>query len=179
VQGQAARPAQQRDAPPVAVPSSEPMIGVDIGIPAPSRRINPSPQTQTRSLTVLAVAGVAVILILVLAFVISRLGGGSDSPGAEAATGTGTPGATVTGTAGTAQATATSGIEIAPGIVPDLRGITADRARLAVQEGGWKINELHQKSTVQKNNVIEQSPVPGAQWPEGSIISLVISDGPS
>ena len=54
----------------------EPTIGVDIGIPAPARRIKTDPAAQARSMTVLIVAATAIIAVVVLAVAISRLGGG-------------------------------------------------------------------------------------------------------
>jgi hypothetical protein len=51
---------------------------VDIGVPAPARRLKTDPAAQARSMTVLVVAIGAIAGVVLLAFAISRLGG--DNP---------------------------------------------------------------------------------------------------
>src|SRR5690349_9201468 len=61
---------------------SEPVIGVDIGVPPPSRRLNTDPAAQTRSVVIAVVAIGAVLAVVLLALLISNLGGsGSATPG--------------------------------------------------------------------------------------------------
>ncbi|MCC6381008.1 MAG: helix-turn-helix domain-containing protein [Dehalococcoidia bacterium] len=157
----------------------EPMIGVDIGVPAPARRLKTDPAAQTRSMTVLVIAVGAVIAVVVLAFLISRLGGGDDAGGATPPTGTSSPAGARTSTADVSSAAATSGLQTTRGVVPDVKGQTAATARLAIQEAGFSAREQHApSSTVPKGSVADQAPAGGLEQPEGSNVIIVVSDGP-
>ena len=57
-------------------PDWEPVIGVDIGVPNPARRIKTDPAAQTRSAVVAIVAVGVVLGAVLLALLISNLGGG-------------------------------------------------------------------------------------------------------
>jgi transcriptional regulator with XRE-family HTH domain len=153
---------------------SEPTIGVDIGVPSPANRIKGDPAAQTRALAVAGAALAAVILVVLIAFLISRLGGGS----------TPTPkvGLSSTQVASVASATTPvssgpSGLPTTKGIVPDVKGQTADIARKAIAEAGYTATEMHKNSSTAKNTVIDQAPAPGIQQDGGAVI-IVISDGP-
>ncbi|MGH2634160.1 MAG: helix-turn-helix domain-containing protein, partial [Tepidiformaceae bacterium] len=71
------RPARER---PARERPLEPMIGVDIGVPAPARRIKTDPAAQQRSMLIGAVAVGVVLVVIVFAYLLSSLGGGSNSP---------------------------------------------------------------------------------------------------
>lgn len=188
------QPRQERPSPPPAprpqprpeptVPAAhedgwEPMIGVDIGVPAPARRLKTDPAAQTRSMTVLVIAVAAVVAVVVLAFAISRLDGGDNAGGVAPPTGTSSPAGARTSTAAGTSAAATSGIETTRGVVPDVKGQTATVARLAIQEAGFSAREQHARSsTVPKGSVMDQAPVAGFEQPEGSNVIIVLSDGP-
>lgn len=173
----ARRPEQ---APPSRPPSQarempmEPMIGVDIGVPA--RRIKTDPAAQTRSAVIAIVAVGAILAVVLLAFLISNLGSADTPLGTE-------PGATATedaeSTAG-ANTPAPSGLAgIQRGIVPDLQGKTAEVAKLAIVEAGFRVDERSEKSsTVERGLVITQGPAGGVQWREGDLVFIVVSEGP-
>lgn len=177
---QAQQPAGQRQQPqraaaPSAPPERELTIGVDIGVPAPSRRIKPDAAANARTLTVLAVAAGAVILVILAALLISNLGGddGGNTPA------TGTPGGSATtGAAATANGTqAVSGLTVTPGVVPNVIGETVTTAALAIQEAGFVARENHKKDNAPKGTVIDQSSA-GTSLALGSTVIIVVSDGP-
>jgi cytoskeleton protein RodZ len=174
-QTQRSQSAPTRQAPVEPELPMEPVIGVDIGVPAPARRIKADPAAQTRSVMIAVVAIGAVLAVVLLAFLISNLGGGPSTPG---------PGASATGAAtGSAGPTtgptlAPSGIQTTPGVVPSLTGLTAEKARAAISEAGFKSNETHAKNAATKGTVFDQSPAAGGSLPVGKTVTIVISDGP-
>lgn len=166
----------------------EPTIGIDIGVPAPARRLKTDPAAQARTMTVVLVAIGAIAAITIIAFLISRLGGdGGDTnggglfPGSDPKTTTGLPtsagGAQPTqATGGSANPTvAVAGVE--RGKVPDVRGQKIDQAKAMMTAAGYIVRELHQPHAEAKNTVFEQSPAPGVEWAVGSEVTLVVSDG--
>ncbi len=155
----------------------EPTIGVDIGVPSPAHRIKADPAAQTRALLVAGVALGAVVLVVVVAFLISRLGGGDSGTALNPKIGT--PPAQVTQPANAASPapSGTSGLPTTRGIVPDVKGQTADIARKALAEAGYTVTEMHKSSSTARNTVIDQAPAPGIQQDGGTVI-IVISDGP-
>jgi cytoskeleton protein RodZ len=172
-QGHQVTPARQ--APAKAEFPLEPVIGIDIGVATPARRIKTDPAAQTRSLTIAVVAIGAVLAVVLLAFLISNLGGGSSTPGANAgATGVSTLSAGPT----SGPTLAPSGIQTTPGVIPALAGLTAEKARAAISEAGFKSAELHAKNAAVKGTVIDQSPAAGGNQPVGQTVTIVISDGP-
>jgi cytoskeleton protein RodZ len=154
---------------------SEPTIGVDIGVPSPANRIKADPAAQTRALAVAGAALAAVILVVLIAFLISRLGGGGNpsTPKVGLSSSPLTQVASVT----TPVSSGTSGLPTTKGIVPDVKGQTADIARKAIAEAGYTATEMHKNSSTAKNTVIDQAPAPGIQQDGGAVI-IVISDGP-
>jgi hypothetical protein len=150
------------------------MIGVDIGVPVPARKIKQDPAAQTRSLTILVVAVAAIIGVILLALIISRLGGGDANGGNPNATATLAANSTKTA----ATATSSSGLAVTPGKVPDLVGTTVDKARLAITEAGFVVKELHQKDAAAKNTIVNQAPSPNADLAAGQTVTIVVSDGP-
>lgn len=167
----------------------EPMIGVDIGVSSPARRINTDPAAQTRSLAILVVAIGAVVAVMLLAFAISNCGGSAATPADGVTTATTKTGALASsaqltqqasgGIATTAPATPASGIATTPGMMPDLTGQAGDKAKLALGEAGYtKITVTNQKNVAAKGTVFDQSPAAGVAWPTDSNVNILISDGP-
>ncbi len=174
------RPPLRPEPQPVRQPSlyHEPTIGIDIGVPVPARRLQTNPASQARSVTVAIVAVVGILAVVLLAFFISRLAGddtqapggglappGSLTPAAESPEATNTP------------ATGSSGLEVTPGVVPDVLGEMVDTAKLAIREAGLEPVELREKSNQPAGTVIDQSPAPGVELASGQV-TIVVSDGP-
>ena len=159
--------------------SYEPVIGVDIGVPSPARRIKTDPAAQTRSMVIAIVAIAAVIGVVLLAYIISSLGGDDSAPGTTA----GDDSADQTTTAGDDATPASSdnqpsGLDVTPGIVPDLIGVQEDVARRAIAEAGYVVQELREQNSQPKGTVVNQSPAPEVEYAAGSTIRIVISEGP-
>lgn len=173
--GGAARPGQ-------AEMPFEPTIGIDIGVPVQTRRIQTDPASQTRSLAIAFVAIIAVLGVVLVAMLISRMGddGGSPAPGMSKDTGTpeGSGTANTPANGKTQVAAGASGLEVTPGIVPNVTGQTAEKARLAIAEAGYVVKERHDKSTQPKGTVVQQSPAPNVELQQGLEVTIVISDGP-
>jgi len=158
----------------------EPTIGIDIGVPVPTRRINTDPAAQTRSVAIAFVAIIAVLAVVVLALVVSRMGdgGGATTPPLTPKAGATQPsGAATTGQA-TAVPAGASGLPVTPGVVPNVTGQTVEKARLAVAEAGYKVKERHEKATQPKGTIVTQAPAADVEFPQGSEVTIVISDGP-
>jgi hypothetical protein len=158
------------------------VIGVDIGVPMPARRINTDPAAQARSLTIAVVAIGAVIAVVLLALLISNLGGGSTAPGGAVATGTTRPTSAGQQTQAAAPTSAgallPSGIQTTPGVVPNVIGLTAEKARAAITEAGLKVEEKPAKSNEAKGKIVDQSPAADAQVGAGFIVRIIVSEGP-
>jgi transcriptional regulator with XRE-family HTH domain len=169
------RPAWQQ---PLGPPSHEPVIGVDIGVTRPSRRLNGDPAAQTRTALVAIVAIGAIVLVLGLAWFISNLGG--DAPGAGPVQQPIGDASGVTPIATTPSApTGTSGLNVTRGVVPDVTGETAAVALLAIAEAGLVADQSTDPSdTVPEGSVIGQSPAPGTVRDEGLTVFIVVSTGP-
>ncbi|MGE5597113.1 MAG: helix-turn-helix domain-containing protein [Hyphomicrobiales bacterium] len=185
--GQARFEAPQRPAPrrQEYVPDSgyddhEPMIGVDIGVPAPARRIRTDPAAQTRTAVVAIVAIGAILAVLLLAFMISNAGGDSNTDGFGANGGaTGTESATGTASGTTeATSTATAPAGVSRGIVPDVTGLDIEAARQMIVAAGYKVNEAHDPNPAPAGQVTGQFPLGGDALPEGQEVLLTVSDGP-
>ena len=154
-------------------PNWEPVIGVDIGVPNPARKIKTDPAAQTRSVVV-AIIAVGVILGAVLvAMIISNLGGSAETP-----PGTG-PDATEAAGGDTATATTSAAAQSGtPGIVPTVVGLQEEQAKSALRAAGYTFRELRIKNSAPKGEIIEQTPIPGREFPAGSRVDIVISEGP-
>ncbi len=193
-----ARPAWRKPGPPAPQPSRpgrgarpgtpeapfEPTIGIDIGVPVPARRIKTDPASQTRSLAIAFVAIIAVLGVILLAMLITRMGDDSSSPApglssnsnSDDPAGDGAKGSPTA--AGTKVPAGASGLEVTPGVVPNVTGQTAEKARLAIAEAGYAVKERHDKSTQPKGTVVQQSPAPNVELQAGLEVTIVISDGP-
>lgn len=178
---QASRPAsgrRQQPAQAAARPShgtSEPMIGVDIGLPTPSNRIKTDPAAQTRSAVIAVVAVGAIAAVVLAAYLISNLGGDAAPPGAAGPTAPPNNTAALPVQQGQLPA---SGLQITQGIVPALKGQPAAIARAAIREAGYLAVEKSQKSNEPKGTVIDQSPGAEVAWPAGGNVTIIVSEGP-
>lgn len=150
----------------------EPVIGVDIGVPAPARRINPDPAAQTRSAFIAIVAIGAILGVVFVAYLLASLAGGNDAtpPGSLG----GTP---VPTEAGGSTPTGSSGLPVTPGVVPDVRGVQEATAVLAVREAGYEPLVQRVKSNQPAGTVIDQSPAPDVEMAPGSRVQIVVSEG--
>jgi transcriptional regulator with XRE-family HTH domain len=170
-------PMQPRRQEPAA--NYEPVIGVDIGVSSPARRIKTDPAAQTRSMVIAIVAIAAVIGVVLLAYIISSLGGDDTTPGGTAnddsTDQTTTAGDDTTPASGDDQP---SGLDVTPGIVPDLIGVQEDVARRAIAEAGYVVSEFREPNSQPKGTVINQSPAPDVEYAAGSTVRIVISEGP-
>jgi transcriptional regulator with XRE-family HTH domain len=155
-----------------ADPTWEPIIGVDIGVPNPARRIKTDPAAQTRSLVVAIVAIGVVVGVVLLAILISNLGGGGSGPPGTGADATRTPSTTATTSA--AASAASSGVA---GVVPTLIGLPESEARQKIAAAGYTILDQRVKNNADKGTIIDQTPAPGIELPQGQAVKIVISDG--
>ena len=172
---------------PLAYPL-EPTIGVDIGVPSPTRRIRTDPAAQTRSWTVIIVAAAVILGTIFLAFVILKLGGdGSNTPDTSAPTTR--PGATTSGTRPAFPPNSTqvpiatdSGTQAVqtpkPGVVPDVTGLNFVAARKQLTDLGYSVKENRGKNSAPKDTVFDQSPAPGFALEAKQMVTILISDGP-
>ncbi|MBI5947677.1 MAG: helix-turn-helix domain-containing protein [Chloroflexi bacterium] len=173
-------PGPQRPRTPQQAPS-EPVIGIDIGVPSPARRIQTDPAAQTRALTVLVIAVAGVLGVILLAMLISKLGGGS-SPASESGSLAGS--ATQTAAAATAAAVsqptqaAADLPDVPKGVVPNVTGQQVAAARLTLQAAGYRVKELTQKDSAAKGLILQQAPAAGITLAEGSEVTIVVSGGP-
>lgn len=159
----------------------EPVIGVDIGIPTPATKLKVDPAAQTRSLVIAVVAIVAILAVVALAYLLSNLGGddsppGSQSPGATETTDTGGE-PTGEATPGGETPSGSSGLDVTPGIVPNLVGVQEDVAKLAVVEAGYVVAERRVPHSDPAGTVVDQSPVADVELAAGSTVQIVISEG--
>ncbi len=60
----------------------------------------------------------------------------------------------------------------------NVRGFSVGDAQSTLQQEGFAVTLVHRFDNTVKDNVIDQSPKPGAKVREGSRITLVVSDGP-
>lgn len=193
----AQRPPQQRAAPYEQPPSQprrapredvydpgdapyEPMIGVDIGVPAPARRIQTDPAAQTRTLVVAIVAIAAILGVVLLAYAISNAGG-DETPGASAGdtpTGTATDAAAAGATTPAGTTAGNGGISVTPGVVPAVEGYDIVIAREAIERAGLTVNEIHDKNAAPSGEVVSVAPPAGTPMESGKSVTVVVSDGP-
>ena len=154
-------------------------------MPTPANRIKTDPAAQTRSLVVAVVAIAAILAVVLVAFLLSSLGGDDTPPGSQGtdptATTEGVADSTADGGSGNgADETPTlgaSGLDVTPGIVPNLVGQQEDVASLAVVEAGYVVMEQRVADSEPVGTVIDQSPAPDIELPVGSTVVIVISEG--
>jgi transcriptional regulator with XRE-family HTH domain len=171
----------QREAPPPQPPRPgpgdpgwEPTIGVDIGVPAPARRLKTDPAAQARSMTILIVAVGAIAAVILLALAISRLG--DDGGGALEGLNT----STATTTATTDETTTPLGSDVTPGVMPLVVGMTEEAARAAIIAAGFEENAIsvtRQSHSAEKGQVFDQHPAAGATIATGDQAIIAVSEG--
>ena len=61
----------------------------------------------------------------------------------------------------------------------DVRGYGANDAQRTLQQEGFAVTLVRRFDNTVKDNVIDQRPKPGAKVPEGSRVTLIVSDGPA
>ena len=150
----------------------EPMIGVDIGVAIPARRIGAGPLSFARTGVVVAVAFGVTALVIVLALFIANIGGNGGTSTVPAPVETATAAADEDSGPG-------SGLPVERGIVPDVIGQTEDVARRAMQEAGFEVrvvrerNEQHPRGTV-----VDQAPIAGVEKEPGGEVTIAVSEGP-
>ena len=150
----------------------EPMIGVDIGVGVPSRRIGAGSLSVARTGLVASLAIGVVALVLIIAILIANLGG----DGETAVEGEAVPTAT---SAQDGEAPASSGLDVRRGVVPDLIGQPEDIARLAVEEAGFEVTVVRDPNEqYPRGTVFEQAPTAGAEQEPGRGVIIAVSDGP-
>lgn len=179
--GQAQRPPRASQGQFLPTSDYEPVIGVDIGIPTPATKLKVDPAAQTRSLVIAVVAIVAILGVVLLAYLLSSLGGDDSPPGTQGPEATQTTGAgdDATGEATTGGETpgGSSGLDVTPGIVPNLVGVQEDVAKLAIVEAGYVVAERRVPHSEPAGTVVDQSPVADVELAAGSTVQIVISEG--
>lgn len=156
----------------------EPMIGVDIGVAIPARRIGSGSPSFARTGVVVSVAVAVTALVIVIALVIANTGGEGDGGGGSGEE-TATSAPTAAATTEPEEAPGDSGLEVVPGVVPDVIGQPEDIARLAIEEAGFNVtvvpgrNEQYPRGTV-----FEQAPTAGVEQEAGRGVFIAVSEGP-
>jgi hypothetical protein len=116
------------------------------------------------------VAAIAIAVIVVIALVISRAGG-------EGA-GDVTPTTDAEGAANGTE-TASSGIPVTRGVVPNVVGLQSERAKQALDEAGYEVREITEQSQdVARGEVVQQAPAAGTDLAEGQEVIISVSTGP-
>ena len=163
---------------PAPAPASghEPTIGIDIGVPVPTRRLDRDQGAPTRTAAVVVVAIAAVLFVILLAFLLSSLGGDGEGGGINVPD-DGAP------TAGdddetAAEPTATSATLVQPGIVPPVEGLPREQAIAEVIAAGFEPDVREVPSNDEVGTVVSQSPAGEFQHEPGSIVILLVSSGP-
>lgn len=180
------RPRQVRPAEPPArsrqpdprddLPPREPTIGIDIGVPAPARRIKTDPAAQTRTMAVVAVAIGAILAVIIVAFLLSRAGGSSAGVDTTPTTQATVAAAAQPGGSGSPAASTT----VAPGTnvtVPDVTNLQQATAEQLIRNAGLVPNVTTQGATQPKGTVIDQAPAPNGAAVAGNTVHIVVSAG--
>ena len=151
---------------------NEPMIGVDIGVAIPARRLGAGPFSFARTGVIVAVAVGVTALVIVAAILIANVG-------SEASEEPLTPAPTVTAAPESEDVETSSGLDVEHGVVPDVIGQPEDVAILAVEEAGFEVtvvtgrNEQYPRGTV-----FEQAPSAGVELEPGRGVFIAVSEGP-
>lgn len=151
----------------------EPMIGVDIGVAIPTRRIGAGPTSFARTAVIAAVAIGVTALVVVLAIVIANTGGGNGESGPTQAPTTSAAASEAT------TAAADSGLDVQRGVVPDVIGQPEDIARRAVEEAGFVVTVVTDRNEqYPRGTVFEQAPTAGVEQEPGRGVFIAVSEGP-
>ncbi len=151
----------------------EPIIGVDIGVPRPAagRRVGAGAAEPARTALVAGVAVGITLFVLALAFLVSRLGDGEAPVPAE------TPTTGPESSLAQSPTPAASGLDVTPGVVPDVIGQPVEVARAAIAEAGFVVSERTEPSDAPAGTVIDQGPAPGVIAEPGDTVFIVVSEG--
>ena len=151
----------------------EPMIGVDIGVAIPTRRIGAGPTSFARTGVIAAVAIGVTALVVVVAILIANVGG-------ENGDGSLTPAPTTSAATSEAATAATdSGLDVQRGVVPDVIGQPEDIARRAVEEAGFVVTVVTDRNEqYPRGTVFEQAPSAGVEQEPGRGVFIAVSEGP-
>lgn len=153
----------------------EPTIGIDIGVPVPTRRLDRDQSAPARTAAVVVVAIAAVLFVILLAFLLSSLGGDGDGGGIDLPE----DGASVTGDGDDgAEATVTTGTSAQPGIVPLVEGLTQDQAIAEVRAAGFEPEIRTSPNNAAAGTVLMQAPAGNLEAEPGSRVILLVSEGP-
>lgn len=145
---------------------AEPVIGVNVGVPAQTTRIQPDQAGQTRTLAVVIAAIAVVVGVIAIAFFIARTG---DEDPATAGPGTATEESEDT------PPPATEGPSVVPGVI----GLSAGEAETILEEAGFVVTRLADAtSTEPAGTVVSQGPAEGTQLQPGGTVIIQVSDGP-
>jgi hypothetical protein len=155
----------------------EPTIGIDIGVPVPTRRLDRDPAAPTRTAAVVVVALAAILFVVLLAFLVSRLGGDGNGGGINV------PQDSTNIAAGAddddaAEPTPTTGTSAQPGIVPSVEGLTQEQAIAEVLAAGFAPTVRERPDSTTAGTVVTQSPAGGLEAEPGSSVTLIVSSGP-
>jgi transcriptional regulator with XRE-family HTH domain len=170
--GRGAYPAGRRPSAVEAGGGWEPVIGVDIGVPTPARRLKTDPAAQTRSAVLAIVAIVAIVTVVFVAYLLANVAGGDGTAPPDGLAETPTPAAQAE-----AATPAPSGLPVTPGLVPDVRGVQEITAVAAIREAGYEALIKRVASTQPVGTVIDQSPAPDVELAPGSRVQIVVSEG--
>lgn len=166
------QPAPRR--PPARTTVAEPVIGLEGGTAAPTRRLDrPASERQRNLIVIVAGAGLVAVVVLAAILIATIGGGGGESPQASP-----TPATTGTATA-TSEATesAAAAGSVQPGVVPAVIGETEDDAVAAIQAAGLQPRVFQEASAEPEGTVTDQSPAAGTQLSPGSEVRIVVSAG--
>jgi transcriptional regulator with XRE-family HTH domain len=154
----------------------EPTIGIDIGVPVPTRRLDRDQSAPTKTAAVVVVAIAAVLFVILLAFLLSSLGGEGDGGGIDVPD----DGATATGDDDDAAAepTATSSTLVQPGVVPSVEGLPREQAVAEVIAAGFEPVVREAPSSAEVGIVVSQSPAGEFEHEPGGVVTLLVSSGP-
>ena len=152
----------------------EPMIGVDIGVAIPARRIGAGafPLARTGVIAAVAVAVTAIAIVGALVIVNLADSAGDGAPAGQTQTFTPTPQAAT-------EPPTTSGLDVERGVVPDVVGQTEEIARLAIEEAGFAVTVVTGRNEqYPRGAVFEQAPTAGVAQEPGRGVFIAVSEGP-
>lgn len=158
------------------LPPREPTIGIDIGVPAPSRRIKTDPAAQTRTMAVVGVAIAAILGVIIVAFLLSRAGGS----GAGVDTTPTTQGTVAALSTAASSGSAAASTTVAPGTnvtVPDVTNLQQASAEQLIRNAGLVPDVTTQGATQPRGTVIDQAPAPNGAAVAGNTVHIVVSAG--
>jgi hypothetical protein len=156
----------------------EPTIGIDIGVPVPTRRLDRDPAAPTRTAAVVVVALAAILFVVLLAFLVSSLGGDGNGGGINVPEDSANTAAGADDDDDALDPTATTATSAQPGIVPNVEGLTQEQAIAEVQAAGFVPSVRTTPNAATAGTVVSQSPAGDLEFEPGSSVILLVSSGP-